>query len=80
MLGEFGPFGDCSASCGEGMQSRMQECIINEENCNPTPTSGSCGEVPVDMQPCIGVAGCGKFQAYVSNSIVSWLGGVSGIL
>ena len=64
IIGDFGEFSDCSASCGEGIQSRFQECIINEVDCNPTETSGSCGSIQTQTQSCVGFQGCGLFLNY----------------
>ena len=60
---QWSEWSECSATCGEGQQSRVRECT------NPKPSFGgrNCSHIgePVETRPCSKMACEGKeFQGY----------------
>ena len=59
VLGDWSSFGDCDNTCGDGTHTRARECIINEEGCIPTDTSGDCEVALSESRCCVGFSECG---------------------
>ena len=61
VFGNFTEYGACSASCGEGIQTRTRMCMVTTENCMPTPTSVNCnGSLEeTEMRCCVAFDLCG---------------------
>ena len=68
VLGAWSSFGECDNTCGDGAQTRTRECIINEEGCTPTDTSGGCEGDLSESRCCVGFSACGQYH----KALFSW--------